>query len=101
MQTTDAETNRSDRIELRATPHEKAMLIRAAALEHLDLTSFVMRSAVPAAHAVIERAERVALSERDTLLVLKLLENPPPPNTRLTTAAQAWGDNRQRQLADE
>src|SRR5260370_33077400 len=34
-----------------------------------------LRTAVPIAHDTIERAEHTILSERDTLLVLELLEN--------------------------
>ena len=40
---------RDDRIELRASREEKRVLAAAAAYERLDLTSFVMRSALPAA----------------------------------------------------
>jgi len=36
MSRMETESGRSDRIELRATPHEKALLARAAAIEHLD-----------------------------------------------------------------
>jgi uncharacterized protein (DUF1778 family) len=92
MQNIETEA-RSERIELRATPHEKALLTRAAAMEHLDVTSFVMRIAVPAAREIVERTERVLLSERDTLMVLELLENPPPPTAKLARAAKAWADN--------
>ena len=81
---------RNNRIELRATPHEKELLTRAAAIEHMDVTSFVMRTAVPRAREVIQHTERVELSERDTLLVLNLLENPPKPNAKLKSAAKAW-----------
>jgi uncharacterized protein (DUF1778 family) len=87
---------RSDRIELRATPYEKSLLTRAAAIEHLDLTSLVMRIAVPLAHDIIKRAEHVVLSERDTLLVLELLENPPPPTSKLVTAAKTWTENHKK-----
>ena len=87
---------RSDRIELRATPYEKSLLTRAAAIEHLDLTSLIMRIAVPIACDIIERAEHTILSERDTLLVLDLLENPPPPSSRLIDAAKAWTDNQKK-----
>jgi hypothetical protein len=38
---------RDDRIELRASREEKRVLAAAAAYERLDLTSFVMRSALP------------------------------------------------------
>jgi uncharacterized protein (DUF1778 family) len=37
---------------------------------------------------VIENAERLALSERDSLRVLALLENPPAPNEKLRRASQ-------------
>jgi uncharacterized protein (DUF1778 family) len=42
-----------------------------------------------AAKDIIEKAEHLRLSERDSLRVLDLLENPPPPNARLLAAAQA------------
>jgi uncharacterized protein (DUF1778 family) len=49
----------------------------------------VIRHAVRAAKAVIDEADQLQLSERDSLLVLELLENPPAPNTRLLAAARA------------
>jgi len=90
MPATHTEQLRNNRIELRATSHEKELLTRAAALEHMDVTGFIMRTVVPAAREIIQRTERVELSERDTLLVLNLLENPPMPNSKLKTAAKAW-----------
>lgn len=78
-----------NRIELRIKPEEKALLARAAALEHLDLTGFILQRMLPEARAVIDRAERVVLSERDTLKVLDLLEHPPKPTARLKRAAKA------------
>lgn len=41
----------------------------------------------------IERAGHTMLSERDTLLVLDLLENSPSPSRKLLGAAKAWMDN--------
>jgi uncharacterized protein (DUF1778 family) len=38
---------------------------------------------------VIEESERILLSERDSLLVLNLLENPPAPNAKLRAAIAA------------
>jgi uncharacterized protein (DUF1778 family) len=78
----------NNRIELRVKPDEKAILARAAALEHMDLTGFILSKLLPEARAVIERAERVVLSGRDSLKVLDLLENPPRPNARLKRAAK-------------
>jgi uncharacterized protein (DUF1778 family) len=79
---------RGDRIELRTTKEEKRLLAAAAAYERLDVTSFIMRNALPAAREVIDRAERIVLSERDSRRVLKLLENPPKPTPALLAAAR-------------
>src|SRR5215469_7083862 len=65
---------------------QKATLMRAAALRHTDLTDFVLQPALREAKAVIEESERIVLSERDSLLVLNLLENPPAPNAKLRAA---------------
>ena len=74
---------------LRIEAEEKALLLRAVALDHTDLTDFVIRNALRAARAVIEKADHVQLSERDSLRVLDLLENPPAPNAKLLAAARA------------
>jgi uncharacterized protein (DUF1778 family) len=74
---------------LRIRPEEKALLLRAVALNHTDLTDFVIRHAIRAAKAVIEEADHVQLTGRDSLRVLNLLENPPVPNRNLLAAARA------------
>jgi uncharacterized protein (DUF1778 family) len=83
-----ATATRDDRIELRATKEEKRLLAAAAAHERLDVTSFIMRSVLPVARDVVDRAERIVLSERDTRRVLDLLENPPKPTKALRAAAR-------------
>lgn len=77
------------RINLRVRPEQKAALMRAAALNNTDLTDFVLRPALREAEAVIEAADHVNLSARDSLRVLELLENPPAANARLRAAAMA------------
>jgi Uncharacterized protein conserved in bacteria len=79
----------NERMSFRVPSEEKALLLRAAAYEHIDLTDFVVRPAVQAAKAVIAQAEQVSLSERDSLRVLDALENPPAPNAKLLAAARA------------
>lgn len=81
-------TAREDRIELRATKDEKRLLAQAAAYERLDVTSFIMRNVLPTARDVVDRAERIVLSERDTVRVLEVLENPPKPTPALIAAAR-------------
>ena len=79
---------REDRIELRTAKEEKRLLATAAAYERLDVSSFIMRTVLPAARDVVDRAERIVLSERDTVRVLELLENPPKPTPDLMAAAR-------------
>jgi uncharacterized protein (DUF1778 family) len=79
----------SGRIELRVRPEDKATLTRAAMLKRLDLTGYILRNVLAQAKADIRDAERLKLSERDSLRVLELLENPPPAPRRLVRAAKA------------
>jgi uncharacterized protein (DUF1778 family) len=79
----------SGRVELRLRPQDKATLSRAAALKRLDLTGYILGTVLPQAESEIAQAERLSLSERDSLRVLKLLENPPSPSARLLRAAKA------------
>jgi uncharacterized protein (DUF1778 family) len=79
----------NSRMSLRISAADKALLMRAAALEQTGLTDFVLRNVAKAAREVVERAERHHLSERDTAYVLALLENPPEPNAKLLAAAKA------------
>lgn len=79
----------NQRMNLRVRREQKAALLRAAALENTDLTEFVLRHALREARSVIEQAERIQLSARDSRRVLALLENPPAPNARLRAALAA------------
>jgi len=79
---------RDDRIALRASAAEKALLARAAAYRRLDLTSFILQAALPVAHEVVAQAERISLSDRDAKRVLDALENPPKPTKRLLRATR-------------
>ncbi len=79
----------NSRMSLRIPAEEKALLMRAVAIQRTSLTDFVIRTAVEQARAVIDQAERVELSQRDRLYVLELLENPPAPNEKLIKAAQS------------
>jgi uncharacterized protein (DUF1778 family) len=79
----------NNRVALRIRPEDKAKILRAVALERTDLTTFILDNALRAADSVIEKAEQLTLSERDSLRVLDLLENVPTPNDRLLRAARS------------
>ena len=80
----------NDRMSLRIASKEKALLLRAAALQHVNLTEFVIRNAVAVAHKVIDENKRLELTEKDSLRALDLLDNPPAPNDKLLAAAIAF-----------
>ena len=84
----DKAPTRDDRIELRTTREEKRLLAAGAAYERLDVTSFIMRNALPAARSIVDHAGRIVLSARDTPRILKLLEKPPKPTAALKAAAR-------------
>ena len=76
------------RVELRLRPEDKATLTRAASLKRLDLTGYILGAVLPKAEADIAEAGRLTLSERDSLRVLALLENPPAAPERLGARRQ-------------
>jgi uncharacterized protein (DUF1778 family) len=79
----------NNRISLRIRPRDKAMILRGSMLAETDMTDFIIKTAVLAAQELIDKSERITLSERDSLRVLDLLEHPPAPNAKLIAAAQA------------
>lgn len=81
--------NNNESLTLHLKPEQKARLIRAATLRQTNLTHFVLEVALREADTVIAQAEQLQLSQRDSLRVLDLLENPPLPNAKLRAAAAA------------
>jgi uncharacterized protein (DUF1778 family) len=57
-------------------------------LRRTDLTDFARQHCLSAAREVIQEAEHLKLSARDSLCVLALLENQPKPNAKLLAAAR-------------
>ena len=58
-----------------------------------------MRNVPPTAREVVDSAERIILSERDTVRVLELLKNPPKPTPALLAAVSVSGRDRSSRLA--
>ena len=79
----------NDRISLRIASDDKSLLMRAASIQHTNLTEFVIRNVISAAQKIIDENERLDLTERDSLHVLALLDDPPAPTDKLLTAAFA------------
>ena len=79
----------NERLSLRIASKDKSLLIRAAVLQGTHLTEFITRTVVSAAQKVVDQNERIELTERDSVLILNLLEEPPVPKTKLMAASFA------------
>jgi uncharacterized protein (DUF1778 family) len=66
---------RSQRLELRLTPQERATDEAAAVAVGETLSDFVRRAAADRADAVLAREQRVALSEQEAIRFLDALES--------------------------
>lgn len=83
-----------DRVHLRLDAGTKRKLERAAAYEAKSVTDFVLANAVAAADRVIERHERITLSEPDWAVFYEALMNPPEPNRELKRAVRRYRERR-------
>jgi len=89
--TTDQTSDvKRDRLEARITRDQKAVLMRAAALQGRTLTDFVVHSAQEAALRVIEVHESIQLAKQDREAFVEALLNPPAPGKRLRAAARRF-----------
>ena len=75
--------NKEDRVNFRASSDERALLERAAKLEGLNLSSFVMHSATLAARVVIERYQTTTISCDAFDRLVSALEGEPQVQPRL------------------
>jgi uncharacterized protein (DUF1778 family) len=85
--------DKNSRVSLDIPVDEKTLLVRAAALQHTNLEDFMVEASLHAARKTIDESEKLRLSERDSMAVLDLLENPPEPNEKLLAAAHALPDS--------
>ena len=77
---------REERLGFRVDEPTKALIERAARLEHRKLTDFCMTALTDAARRTIAAHETIVLSERDRAVFFDALVNPPAPNKQLQKA---------------
>ena len=70
---------RQARMELKTTTDMKDLLSQAAALDGLDLTSFVLGPAIEKARKVLSEHASIALSQKGQAALIKLLQTPSQP----------------------
>lgn len=76
-------TARSARFGLRATPHQEAVLRRAAEAAHKSMTDFILDSACQAAEQVLLDQRLFLVSGSQSQTLLELLDRPAQDNPGL------------------
>lgn len=78
--------NTGKRLTTRITDHVQEKLQAAADLLGATLNQFVVQAALEKAEKVIESESTIALTRRESLRLLQLIENPPPRNKKFLQA---------------
>jgi len=78
--------NRSERIQARATKHAKDQLERAAAVQGVSLSDFIISTALEQANKTLRAHEQLELSARDSRAFAEALIDPPAPREALRAA---------------
>ena len=89
---------RQARIEARISREQKRLFERAAELEGVTLTDFVISSMQRAATQTLQERSIVQLSEKAQRAFVSALLNPPEPNQALRKAARAYSSERELQV---
>jgi len=87
----------SARIEARVSSEQKRFFERAAEIQGVTLTDFVISSMHRAATEALQSHNAIQLSSRDQAVFFDALLNPPRPNEALRAAAERYARSRQSQ----
>ena len=79
-------TTKEQRLQIRVDPSDKALLERAAAASHLNVSSFVVQAAALRAEEVLAERSSIGLSEEAAVAFSEALQRPAEVNERLAAA---------------
>ena len=84
------QTQTGKRLTTRITDHAQEKLRMAADLVGATLNQFIVQAALEKADQVIESETTMILTRRESLRVLELIENPPPPKAKFLQAQDRY-----------
>jgi uncharacterized protein (DUF1778 family) len=79
-----------ERITARVSTAVAETLNEAAGLSGTTLSNFVVQAALKEAQRLIDRERTIFMSNKDTAMLLDLLDNPPAPNPALSRAFERF-----------
>lgn len=80
----------SERIDLRLSKANKELIERAASIEDISVSAFVVANALFNAKIVVADHERWLLSRRDSAAFVDAVLNPPEPNDAMRAVAERY-----------
>lgn len=91
---TSTTTQRDERIDLRLSADQKALLARAASYAGMSLSSFLVSSASKRAKELVAERETLTLTARDWRAFLAALDKPERRRPRLEKAVKRYAARR-------
>ena len=79
-------TVKEERLQIRVGPADKALLERAAAASHLNLSAFVVQAAASRAEEILAERSSIRLTHDAAVAFTDALERPAEVNNRLANA---------------
>jgi uncharacterized protein (DUF1778 family) len=77
---------KDDRLQIRVDPTDKALLERAAAAAHLNVSAFVLQAAAARAEEILAERQSIRLSAQAAIAFNEALARPARVNERLAEA---------------
>ncbi len=81
---------RTERFETRLTSEQKKQLTKAASLQGVSLSEFIVNSAQKAANQILLEEDLLSLTLRDRLAFIDALTDDSPPDSKLQKAADNY-----------
>jgi uncharacterized protein (DUF1778 family) len=79
-------TVKEERLQIRVGPADKALLERAAAASHLNVSAFVVQAAASKAEEIMAERSSIRLTAEAAIAFTEALERPAEVNDRLASA---------------
>jgi len=93
MRTQNEPIAKDARLDIRMTSDQKGLIERAAAVNGLSITGFVMSCVEKATRRTLRDYEEMTLTKRDNEAFVQALIEPPTPSRHLSEAARRYKED--------
>ncbi len=81
-------STREDRLSIRTSPLQKDLLVQAAHARHMNMSQFVLQTALDAAQRVLDEERRLTVSVAEYTWLADVMDGAPAAAPRLQAALQ-------------